>query len=812
MKMIKIHNDGAISIAEGRNRRETVWKNKLMNWSELLEKLSNTAYTAETVEEYKNLSKNEQDDIKDVGGFVGGLLKNGRRKRDSVVNRTVLTLDADFAEEGLWSFIDKSFDFACCLYSTHKHSKVKARLRLVIPLSRAVTPEEYEAVARKIAKDIGIEYFDDTTYEPSRLMYWPSTSRDGCFEFEFKDAKWLSPEQVLSSYENWRDTSLWPEAARVKNQIKRLTDRQGNPREKKGFVGVFCRTYTVPEAVEKFLGEVYARTLKENRYTYVNGSTSGGLIIYENGDFAYSHHSTDPAGSRLCNAFDLVRIHKFGDLDDAAEENTPSAKLPSYAAMMDFIKKDDEVKVTLGEERLKAAREAFYIAEDIENFDMEWLKLLEVDKRGSYRPTITNILLILDNDPYLKGKIALNEFSHMTMIRENLPWHKITNAKDGDVYSDRDDAALRQYIEKVYEITSPNKISDALLIVEDKNKYHPIREYIMSLSWDGLSRVDKLLIDYLGAEDSTYVRTVTRKALAAAVARVFEPGIKFDYMLVLVGKQGLGKSHIIRLLGQSWFSDSFSTVQGKEAYEQLQNAWLIEMAELSATRKAEAEAVKHFISKCEDSYRVAYGKRVTKFPRQCVFFGTTNDNEFLKDKTGNRRFWPVVTGICERKKNMWTDLLQPEIDQIWAEALAIWKAGEKLYLDSEAEKQALKVQENHTEESTKEGMIREYLDRLLPSSWSSMDIGARRRFIHGCEFGEAEEGTVLRDRVCAMEIWVELFQGEPKMMTPMQAREINDVLRKLEGWRPYAKGTGKLKFGKMYGPQRAFVKADSEAA
>ena len=134
---------------------------------------------------------------------------------------------------------------------------------------------------------------------------------------------------------------------------------------------------------------------------------------------------------------------------------------------------------------------------------------------------------------------------------------------------------------------------------------------------------------------------------------------------------------------------------------------------------------------------------------------------------------------------MWTDLLQPEIDQIWAEALAIWKAGEKLYLDSEAEKQALKVQENHTEESTKEGMIREYLDRLLPSCWSSMDIGARRRFIHGCEFGETEEGTVLRDRVCAMEIWVELFQGEPKMMTPMQAREINDILRKLEGWRPY---------------------------
>lgn len=249
------------------------------------------------------------------------------------------------------------------------------------------------------------------------------------------------------------------------------------------------------------------------------------------------------------NVFDLVRIHKFGELDDKADENTPASKLPSYAAMMELVNKDDKVKLFIGMERIKSAKENYYMTEDGESANMDWLKLLETDKKGNYKPTITNVLLILENDPYLKGKIAYNEFSHMTMIRGNLPWHKLINVKRGDVYSDRDDAALRQYIERVYDITAPNKICDAVLIVEDKNKYHPIRDYIESLNWDKTPRVDAIFIDYLGAEDTKFVRAVTRKALAAAVARVFKSGIKFNYMLVLVGKQGLGKSHIVSLLG-----------------------------------------------------------------------------------------------------------------------------------------------------------------------------------------------------------------------------------------------------------------------
>uniref|UniRef100_UPI0022E6A689 virulence-associated E family protein n=1 Tax=Bacillus sonorensis TaxID=119858 RepID=UPI0022E6A689 len=282
---------------------------------------------------------------------------------------------------------------------------------------------------------------------------------------------------------------------------------------------------------------------------------------------------------------------------------------------------------------------------------------------------------------------------------------------------------------------------------------------------------------------------------------------KFDNVLVMVGPQGVGKSYIIKKLGMDWHSDSITTVQGKEAYEQLQGAWLIELAELSATRKAEAEAVKHFISKQEDSYRVAYGRQISVFPRQCVFFGSTNDVTFLRDRTGNRRFWPVVVAAQERTKSIWKDLNQYEIDQIWAEAVVRWNEKEPLYLSGKLADAAKEAQEAHTEESAKAGLIEEYLNRLLPEDWAKKDISERRRFIHGSDFGETDEGTVQRDKVCAMEVWVELFEGDPKQMNPMQAREINDILRRLPGWTEYTKNRGRLYFGKNYGRQRAFVRA-----
>lgn len=803
-------HDKLINIAIGRSRKEINYVNKSISYLDFINNyLKDTKYTKENYKEYINFSKDIQDNIKDVGGFVGGFLKDGKRRKDTVINRSLVTLDADFAYENMIEDIEKNCDFAMCIYTTHKHTKENPRFRIVIPLSYEVDPIEYEAIARKLAFNIGIDYFDDTTYSPSRLMYFPSTSKDGDYIFKIVDKTWLNPKDILNSYENYKDESSWPFSSRTKKKVinYNINTPKENPRLKEGIIGAFCRVYNVFDVIEKYLSNIYKKGDSDYRYTYINGSSSNGLIIYENGDFAYSHHSTDVCLDKLCNSFDLLRLHKFSNLDEKVSVDTPVNKLPSYINMIEFISKDEKIILELGNSKLKQAKEDF---KDLYNLNEDnneniWITKLEVDKKGMYKASNKNIVTILENDINLKGKIAYNLFSNRTMVKGDLPWRSVSDKVRGDIWQDSDDANLRVYIDITYGIVAPYKINDGLAIIEKKNKYHPIIDYLNSNTWDKTSRVDTLMIDYLGAEDCEYTKSITRKMLVAAVSRVFNPGIKFDYMLVLVGRQGIGKSYIINLLGREWYSDSLNTVYGKEAYEQLQNAWILEMAELSATKKADAEAIKHFISKTEDSYRQAYGRRVDTFKRQCVFFGTTNENEFLKDRTGNRRYWPLMVGVNKPLKNLFKDLNKNEINQIWAEALYLYKCGEKLILEGDVEREANLKQEQHLESNSKEGMIREFLNMKLPKSWDKMDVFERRIYI-GEGDGLREEGCIIRDKVCSAEIWVELFGGDMKMFYKGNAREINDILRKIDGWSALKNGAGKLRFGKIYGVQRAFIR------
>ena len=795
--------DNYINVAIGRSRKELNYVNKTIKYSTFINTyIKNTNYTSESYEEYINFPKDIQDNIKDVGGFVGGLLKNGKRKKDTIISRSLITLDVDFGYENMIEDITKNCNFGMCIYTTHKHTTKKPRFRIIIPLSEEVEPIEYEVIARKLASDMGIEYFDNTTYSPSRLMYFPSTSKDGEYIFKLIDKKWLNPKDILNNYTDCKKVSMKDSSINI-NTLKE------NPRLKEGIVGAFCRVYNVFDVMEKFLKDIYKIGDSKDRYTYINGSTSNGVVIYENGDFAYSHHSTDVCSNKLCNSFDLVRLHKFSHLDINVDKNTPVNKLPSYIKMIEFASKDEKVMMELGNRKLEKAKEEFSSLYDFDNEvkeDDSWIKYLEVDKKGMYKPSNKNIVLILENDKNLKNKIAYNLFSNRTMIRGDLPWRKVVDKEQGDIWQDSDDANLRMYMEVAYNIVSPYKIYDGIAIVEKRNQYHPIRDYLNSLHWDKVHRIDNLMIDYLGADSCAYTKAITRKMLVAAVARVFNPGIKFDYMMVLVGKQGIGKSYLISLLGKNWYSDSINTVQGKEAYEQLQNAWILEMAELSATKKAESEAVKHFISKTEDSYRQAYGRRVETFKRQCVFFGTTNESEFLKDRTGNRRYWPLVVGKNKPKKDLFKDLDTYELNQIWAEAMHFYKNNEKLILEDEVLKEATLRQEKHLESNSKEGMIKEFLNMKLPTNWDTMDIYARRRYISENEFLDLQEDFVLRNKVCSVEIWVELFGGDMKNFNRGSSLEINEILRKIEGWEPLNEGKGKLRFGKYYGTQRAFVR------
>lgn len=794
--------DTNIIIATGRNRSARSWKSQKMTWSALAKKLAEPTVTNETAAEYVKMPKDEKGRRKDVGGFVGGYIpNNGRRIREEVKERYLITLDADSPSEDFISNLDLELgDMEYVLYSTHSHTPDNPRYRVIIPTDRVMTPDEYQAVSRRIADDIGIESFDSSTHQAERLMYWPSCPKDVDYVYQHNEGKLISVDTYLSTYRDWRDTSLWPTSSKEAQIRLDAAKKQGNPLEKKGLLGAFCRSYSITEAIHKFLPNVYAPTQHEDRYTYTEGSSVAGLVIYDNDTFAYSNHATDPISGKLVNAFDLVRIHLFGAEDADVDPSTKVTDLPSYKAMLDFVNKDGAAPVLLDKER--AADMEF---DDITDEEEDFLEKLKRDRRGTPESDVFNCLIVLKYDPALKGKIRLDEFAHRLVVIDDLPWR---GKDEAPYWTDTDDACLRNYFATKYLIKGKGIIDDALQEVTQANKFHPVREYLTGLTWDGECRVDTLFIDYIGAEDTEYIRAVTRKWMCGAVARVMVPGIKFDTAIVLYGAQGLGKSLILERLGRKWFNNSLVDIKTKDALEQIQGSWINELAELAPTYKNDNEIVKAFISRTSDRFRSPYGRRTEEYPRQCVFAGSTNNLMFLKDRTGNRRFWPI-TGDKDRKtKNAW-DITQDDIDQLWAEAYYYWSNGESLVLEGDLEEEALRIQLSHTEGGELVGLIEEYLEMLLPENWESLDIFDRRDYIRN--YGDDDHcGSVQRERVCALEIWCEVMEGDRKNLQNAKAREITDILQAMRGWSPYTKGTGKARFGRLYGPQRAFVREGTD--
>jgi len=784
MNPTRIQHDGSFDIAIGRNRKETSWKNREMQWSDLVQRLSQTARTHETYGEYIASKKTRQDEIKDVGGFVGGYLPGGRRGAGKVLHRQLITLDLDFCTKDFWDDFQMLYDNAAVIYSTHKHCPESPRLRLVMPISRPVTPAEYEAISRRIAGNLGIELFDPTTFQPERLMYWPSTSKDAEYIFEYQDGKWLDADAVLASYRDWQDSSEWPVSEKVDKLVQRGIAKQGEPTEKPGIVGAFCRTFSITEVLDEFLSDVY-EACDNGRYTYKEGSTAGGLVVYDD-KYAYSHHGTDPISGKLCNAFDLVRLHKYGLRDEDASDNTPINKMPSYLAMSDFASADARVRKTIVTEKSQSAIEDFTeFVDAVEVVDDSWKEKLDVDRKGNIYATIDNISLIFENDPYFRGRIAYDDFEKCEVAIADLPWRKVTWLTRR--LTDRDDANIRHYLEKAYGISHGGKTKDAMNVWAQKCVFHPVLQYLESLEWDGRERLDTLLIDYQGAEDDRYVRTVTRKALTAAVARVMRPGCKFDTILTLVGKQGLKKSTLIAKLGRQWFSDSFSfnqlTKNEQKACEQVQGVWLVEIAEMAGMAKAEVETIKHFVSKTEDRFRVAYGVRTENFPRQCIFVATTNKTDFLKDPTGNRRFWPVQIHAQQPTKDVFKDLTEEEINQIWAEAVVRYKDGEQLHLSEEMVELATEAQTKHTQQHPWVGLIENYLSRKLPLNWTKMSKSERQFWLGDNEGDEVESSLVMyRDRVCMAELWAEAL-GKRDVIDERSAVTIRNIMGSFDEWK-----------------------------
>lgn len=720
------------------SRLETKLHKIAMDEEEVRKRLANPIRTAESQAEYLQMPRQKQADIKDVGGFVAGTSADGSRKADQMISRCMIVYDIDKCTPDKFLEIRKQKQYKRYLYTTHKHTPDHPRFRLLYPLIKEVSAEAYVPVAIKLAQQLSIlDLIDPVSLRPAQFMYFPSASRDGEYIYEEVDGAVVDADKLLACYTDWHNAAEWSQLLPVQMFAPKGKQAQ-DPCSKGGVIGAFCAAHSIDDAIRLFIPDIYRPSTIPGRYDYTRAESHAGLIVYD-GKYAYSHHASDPAccGS-LLNAFDLIRVHKFGALDVACAEGTPTAKRPSYKAMLEFAVKDPPTKQILLAQNMKSAPQ---------------------------------------------NNQAGGQSSAQTKGKGGADW-----------------ANLRNYFAKKYEITSVQMIRDAVLgTYSSERAYHPIRDYLESLSWDGTARIDSLLENYLGAENSEYTKQTIAITLIAAVARIYKPGYLFQTVLVLSGPQGIGKSTFFAKLFSPYYSDSLSLfdLRDKTGPEKLSGLWGIELSELSGLRKMDVETIKSFVSRSDDQYRRAYGTVVESHPRSCVIVATTNNANFLRDSTGNRRFLvvPVYGGT---QKHPW-DLTQNDVDQIWAEAVVRYNRGDSTILTETASQVARELQTVAMEEDAREGLVDNYLSILLPADWDKRSAEKRLMYYQNINGVMQEKGTVQRDRVSCLEIWVECL-GKPRSdIRKNDSAELITILTKL-GWHRVNSKTGKTNRG-CYGPQ-----------
>ena len=426
--------------------------------------------------------------------------------------------------------------------------------------------------------------------------------------------------------------------------------------------------------------------------------------------------------------------------------------------------------------------------------DSNWQERLTRNlTNNSLKNNISNICLILENDEAYRGKIEFNELTQMCSF-------------DRNYWTDFIDSHLKLFLEQKYNIvTSIENINHACNVIADEHRYHPIKEYLQTVQWDGKSRILSVFSDFLGATNNQYTSTVAIISFVGAVARIFEAGVKFDTCTVFVGKQGTGKSKFIYKIAHNpdWFSDSITTFDGKEFYEGILGRWIIELGEGTAFQKSVKERCKQALASQQDVYRKPYGRHPEIQKRQCVFFGTTNNYDFLKDETGDRRYYPIDVNIANATKSIDKDLDDKYIAQLWAEAVQLYKSGQSIYIqDSQILALAEQEQRKHFDESPLQSDIYNFLEIPITTSWYSANLDSRKHYIQEYQKGNTSAGAYKRDRISVKEIACELYGYE--LNQPIERKMSLEISRTLTslGWN----NTGKREYLNIYGRQRMFYK------
>nr|DAW11278.1 MAG TPA: virulence associated protein E [Caudoviricetes sp.] len=747
---------------------------------------------------------------KNARSYLPGELRGHHRSGDNVIGRSVITLDLDGASaEGFTELLSYLDDVAVLWHTTFSHSPQKPSYRVLIPLDGMVTPDVYTRIVREIMRAVPQAAIDAASATPSQIMFTPAAKDESLYEYGSELNRPLASGALFQSA---------PDSPEGVVSLGRV--RKKDPLTLKGIAGEFCKHYQDLDELIEVFKLPYERVGSRFRYIHADKSSAPGMSPLPDAPLLYfSNHGSDPASGRAQNAFDLVRIHKFGALDAGYEGAVIHS--PSSLAMKNFLATHEGFRQRRADAaydnvaRPDAASIPLTASEDVSTLTQEpepaqeseedeeqgsgsldWTsQLIRHEKTLQVEDRIENYDLIFMNDPIFKSLWWNVRGDYEAIMGEDY------DLRDGSPpqVNNADVSGLKDHIERQYQIrrVTRQRVDDLLGRVRRERRIDPVKKYLQSLTWDGIPRLETCLP---GAEDTPYNRMVAKRALLGAVARAFKPGCKVDQSLILFGGQGVGKTTWIERMARG-YTASLGDIQNKDTLISASRSWIMVSDEGHALNNADFNELKDFLTRQRDVYRLPYDRSATEVPRRWVVWGTTNDPMMLRERDGNRRF--LIVDVLEQ---MDFDKYTPEyVDQVWAEAVALYQDGERPVLSPAEEVLAEQARKSHTMEDNLVATITEALESPVPVAWERMSLPERIQWLQDESMGMENKSvpTASRSFITPAAVWVEIMRkGLPDMSLRDQNR-ITAALVSLTRKGVLVQEEGRQRVG-CYGSQTVF--------
>lgn len=773
-----------LAIATAPKRDSKTWKNEVVTW-----------------DEFKGWCASP-DNKKEAGNYVFGRLNGTRRSKRTIEARSALTLDVDFPQPGFVTDV-MMLPFNLVWHTTYSSAPESERYRIIIPLDREVNPIEYAACVIAVMDMLGTEQFDLGSTQAERYMFKPAAQKPDFYSWGEVEGPIVTADDLIMK----ADTVVTDYTPPTPSRKKR------DPFTLEGVVGAFNRVYEDLDDLIRDFDLPYEKEGDKWRYRGAHGAPGMGPVP-ERAGLWYSFHSNDPAFMQTCSAFDLVRLHMFGDSDEDAKPNTPVNKLPSHAQMLaEVMDGDQEVADKVVAETFRAdfggpdtgpAPAGTPTPRQAPSGPVaapsggDWRTGLALNQAGAVRDTLDNWDLILKHDRVFTS-LTYNERTEAIEPLGDLPWRPVTRASNA--WNDKGDGTLLGlHLERTLRLKVSQPRIDVMVIkAAFSRRVDPVADYLNGLVWDGKPRVEECLP---GVKVTDFTRMAARKSFVAAAARALDPGVKWDHALILFGGEGLGKSLWIERMSKGWTAE-LGDLKAKDTLMTVSRTWIAVADEGHSLKKADSNVMKAFMTRRFDTYRAPYAHHDVDRPRRCVVWGSTNEETFLRREAGNRRFLIVECNAYDIEA-----VTDDYVDQVWAEAVTLYRAGERLWLDAEQSVQATEEREVFTEENPLVGLIGAYLDMPVPTDWYKMSSAARFTYRQNyLEFGvDADVDTMPQTKVCSLQIWYEVLNGNRKPQL-VESREITEALRMLGDW--YS-APGTHRFDPNYGVQRQFNRFNNE--